>query len=353
MTYVKTSWREAFIYKNSYADYSNSTLARLYVNSQRTYPGNKIRGGKRIEKRALALRYSANYRNDINRFYRNASIHWSSFAYANYSQSADIPVDGVLINSTVFFGDSIKTTPKFVSRDEYKTEHITEEIVAHGFHKASVAILSILVLETCVRIFCLGRRILEKKIEVVFAAFVICISFILDIAFIKGLTMFKVQEYVFILATLIPWRVVRLVNSLIVAVLGQQHLQLKMVYTQKTEINNQLKKEKKEFKKLQRSVETLLALIQATKKRSLLRKLSIQHGVMVNAPSSIKEESEIDLKLEANNREGNNKKSLFANKFTKSKRLSDFLDDQSETSSAGSSMSDLEQRIPFLNGKIN
>lgn len=85
-----------------------------------------------------------------------ASIHWSSSTYANYSQSAE---DGILFNSTVSLVDSIKTSPKFVSMDEYKTEHITEEIVAHGFHKASVAILSILVLEVILTPFGLFPKV--------------------------------------------------------------------------------------------------------------------------------------------------------------------------------------------------
>jgi len=47
----------------------------------------------------------------------------------------------------------------------------------------------------------------------VFDAIVVTVSFIVDVVLLKGLTEFEVQVALFILSFLLPWRVIRLVNS--------------------------------------------------------------------------------------------------------------------------------------------
>lgn len=47
----------------------------------------------------------------------------------------------------------------------------------------------------------------------VFDAVIILASFVVDLVFIKGVPVFVVDESIFILAFLLPWRVIRVVNS--------------------------------------------------------------------------------------------------------------------------------------------
>ena len=47
----------------------------------------------------------------------------------------------------------------------------------------------------------------------VFDSFVIIASFIVDMIFVKGLTMYTIHEFVYILAFMLPWRVIRVTNS--------------------------------------------------------------------------------------------------------------------------------------------
>ena len=46
-----------------------------------------------------------------------------------------------------------------------------------------------------------------------FDSFVILASFVVDLIFIKGLAMYTIHEFVYILAFMLPWRVIRVTNS--------------------------------------------------------------------------------------------------------------------------------------------
>jgi len=47
----------------------------------------------------------------------------------------------------------------------------------------------------------------------VFDATVVIISFVVDVVFLKGLQDFATEDALFILSFLLPWRVIRVVNS--------------------------------------------------------------------------------------------------------------------------------------------
>lgn len=47
----------------------------------------------------------------------------------------------------------------------------------------------------------------------VFDTFVILTSFIVDMIFVKGLSMYTLRQFVYILAFMLPWRVIRVTNS--------------------------------------------------------------------------------------------------------------------------------------------
>ncbi|KAK6972656.1 voltage-gated hydrogen channel 1, partial [Biomphalaria glabrata] len=77
----------------------------------------------------------------------------------------------------------------------------------------------------------------------VFDAIVIIASFAVDLTFIKGLAEFAVDDSIFVLVFLLPWRVIRVVNSLVMAVIDHEHVKLRLLYSRK--------------KKLDKTVETL------------------------------------------------------------------------------------------------
>ncbi|XP_071120833.1 uncharacterized protein [Mytilus edulis] len=114
-----------------------------------------------------------------------------------------------------------------------------EEDIAHAFHKASIAILGFLVLMTLLKVFCYGKEIFKKKLQL-FDGVIVIISFVLDLAFIKGMMEYPLEDAVEILAFLIPWRVIRVANSLVVSVTDQAHLQLKIIYSQKKSTESRL-----------------------------------------------------------------------------------------------------------------
>ncbi|KAH3897331.1 hypothetical protein DPMN_021519 [Dreissena polymorpha] len=119
--------------------------------------------------------------------------------------------------------------------------HSVWEDVAHGLHKASITILGILFFESILKIICMGKEFLSKKLEV-FDTIVVIVSFVVDVVLLRGLTHYKVQDALLILSFLLPWRVIRVVNSLIVAVLDHEHFRLKMLYKEKKMISAQLER---------------------------------------------------------------------------------------------------------------
>ncbi|XP_052802585.1 uncharacterized protein LOC128232854 [Mya arenaria] len=118
--------------------------------------------------------------------------------------------------------------------------HSLMEDIAHGLHKASITILGILFVENLLKLFCMGKTFFIKKLEV-FDAFIVVVSFVVDLVLLKGLTEFPVPDALYILSFLLPWRVIRVVNSLLVAVLDHEHFRLKMLYREKKAVDAQLK----------------------------------------------------------------------------------------------------------------
>ncbi|KAK6191871.1 hypothetical protein SNE40_003451 [Patella caerulea] len=119
-------------------------------------------------------------------------------------------------------------------------KHSVEDDIAHAFHLASITILAILVIETILKTICAGKPFFHRKLEV-FDAVIVLISFLVDLVFLNRLPNYEIQDFVFILAFLLPWRVMRVVNSLVVAVKDHEHFRLKLVYSRKKKIQNSLK----------------------------------------------------------------------------------------------------------------
>ncbi|XP_061187963.1 uncharacterized protein LOC133195979 [Saccostrea echinata] len=131
-----------------------------------------------------------------------------------------------------------------------------EVILAHKLHYCSISILAILVVENVLKLICGGKEYFEKKLEV-FDGIIVVASFVVDLVFIRGLSAYKTQKFVVILAFLVPWRVIRVVNSLVVAVIDHEHFRMKLLYKQKKQVANDLKTSKADNKALQTCIESL------------------------------------------------------------------------------------------------
>ncbi|CAL1526955.1 unnamed protein product [Lymnaea stagnalis] len=131
--------------------------------------------------------------------------------------------------------------------------------VGHKLHYISIAILSVLVVALFLKIFCSGKRFVKSRMQV-FDGIIIIISFVLDLVFIEGLTNMDLDEFVMIMTFLLPWRILRVLNSLIVAVLDKQRLNLKIIYTQKKKISRTLAEVNNKLEVMQRHVEVLQSL---------------------------------------------------------------------------------------------
>lgn len=157
-------------------------------------------------------------------------------------------------NSSTINHDNFDSNNETDDHHDVHTGHSVEEEIAHAFHKASITILAILAVENLCKIFFYGMTFLEKRLEV-FDCVIVFGSLFVDIYFLNGISAYKIQEFVIILAFLVPWRVIRVVNSLVVAVIDHEHFRLKLLYKQKKEVSNELKKTKTDVKTLQQAVD--------------------------------------------------------------------------------------------------
>ncbi|KAK7099243.1 hypothetical protein V1264_003419 [Littorina saxatilis] len=101
---------------------------------------------------------------------------------------------------------------------------------------------------------CSGTHFVKRRIEV-FDAVIILASFVVDLVFLKGLSAFPLDDSIFILAFLLPWRVIRVVNSLVVAVIDHEHVKLRLLYSRKKKLD-------KTVENLRNEVDELKGLLQ-------------------------------------------------------------------------------------------
>ncbi|XP_060075063.1 uncharacterized protein LOC132554769 [Ylistrum balloti] len=118
----------------------------------------------------------------------------------------------------------------FQDKNKYIQHHILHELT-HAFHLGSMVILTILLIETFFKVFAMGKKFLSHKVEV-FDAFVITVSWTLDVIFWEGLWAHPETEAAHIMIFILPWRVIRIVNSFVMVIQEKDHLQLKIVKQQ-------------------------------------------------------------------------------------------------------------------------
>lgn len=116
----------------------------------------------------------------------------------------------------------------------------------HSFHIGSMALLSALLLETFLKIFAMGKHFLNHKLEI-FDAFVIMVSWCLDVAFWEGIWAQPGTEGATLLIFILPWRVIRIVNSFVLVIQEKDLVLLKVV---KQRLRLQLRKDKESTAKL-------------------------------------------------------------------------------------------------------
>ncbi|XP_062595767.1 uncharacterized protein LOC134257137 [Saccostrea cucullata] len=124
-----------------------------------------------------------------------------------------------------------------------------EEKLASAFHGLSLFIVVVLLTETALKVVCFGKHFFNQKLEV-FDACIVLASFTVDFVFVNGMAADDIQDFVFILAFMLPWGVIRVVNSLVVAVRDHEHFRLKLLYTQKKKVeqeNKQLRQDKDKY----------------------------------------------------------------------------------------------------------
>ncbi|KAK7485723.1 hypothetical protein BaRGS_00023024, partial [Batillaria attramentaria] len=124
-------------------------------------------------------------------------------------------------------------------------EHGLLHELTHAFHLGSMIILSILLLETLLKMFAMGKKVLHHKLEI-FDAFVVSVSWALDVAFWEGIWAHPGNEAATILIFILPWRVVRIVNSFVLVIQEKDHVQLKIV---KQRLRLSMKKSKESTRK--------------------------------------------------------------------------------------------------------
>ncbi|KAJ8299343.1 hypothetical protein KUTeg_023403 [Tegillarca granosa] len=116
----------------------------------------------------------------------------------------------------------------FKDPKKYHSHHILHELT-HAFHLGSMVILTLLVIETIVKIMAMGiKKFLHHKIEV-FDAFIVTAAWILDVVFWEGLWAHPENEAANIMIIIFPWRVVRIVNSFVLVIQEKDQVQLKII----------------------------------------------------------------------------------------------------------------------------
>ncbi|KAL8610171.1 hypothetical protein ACOMHN_005945 [Nucella lapillus] len=203
----------------------------------------------------------------FNRFL-GSYIIWNPADYSGHTLAAEcIPIQAAYnatagvapgaLSSLLSFVAALGQRPLKMKPMEH--DHRKYEQMAHKLHYCSISILSFLLLETLLKIASVGKRFLKKKMEL-FDAVVVAISFVLDVVFVQGLTASNMRTFVVILSFLLPWRVLRVVNSLIVTLMHQNRFHLKVLYKQKRKITKQFQEATENIQLLEKQVKVLKSM---------------------------------------------------------------------------------------------
>ncbi|KAL3857188.1 hypothetical protein ACJMK2_011880 [Sinanodonta woodiana] len=156
--------------------------------------------------------------------------------------------------------------------------------VPHILHFGSIGILGLFILELIARLYTDRLEFFRHKVEI-FDAIVIIVSFVLDLVFIntKG-----PESGVGLLIVLRLWRVIRILNGIVMSV--------------KKEADDKLNKERKRRKEFEKELTKYKAYYLAQQKEiKALRSLLCEHGITDIVPSELSRcVSNIDVLAEIN-----------------------------------------------------
>ncbi|CAG5135994.1 unnamed protein product, partial [Candidula unifasciata] len=127
----------------------------------------------------------------------------------------------------------------------HEVDHGVLYELTHTFHLGSMAILSLLLLETMLKVLAMGKKLKHHKLEI-FDAVIVTISWALDVGLSEGIWAHPGSEAATFLMYLLPWRVIRIVNSFVLVIQEKEHVHLKIV---KQRLRQSLKKSKEALDK--------------------------------------------------------------------------------------------------------
>ncbi|XP_012941805.1 uncharacterized protein LOC101862058 [Aplysia californica] len=162
---------------------------------------------------------------------------------SNLSSLMSVVNSSVLQNFTHMNQSALHHRVRRAAKQEvpgHEVDHGLLYDLTHTFHLGSMVILSLLLLETLLKVFAMGKKLRHHKLEV-FDAVVVAISWALDVAFWEGIWAHPGTTAATILIYMLPWRVVRIVNSFVLVIQEKDHVQLKIV---KQRLRQSLKKSK-------------------------------------------------------------------------------------------------------------
>ncbi|KAL4225410.1 Voltage-gated hydrogen channel 1 [Mactra antiquata] len=134
-----------------------------------------------------------------------------------------------------------KELPKPKNMNDYRSEYEKIQTISHTIKYVGFFILSIMTLE-------------------VFDAFIVLISFVLDVVFIDSKWYETGKDVTTVLVLLLPWRIVRIINSFVMTINHKHHIQIMTVRQSKKKVVMKLKKLQHLMLEMRRDVDHLITL---------------------------------------------------------------------------------------------
>ncbi|GBL83579.1 Voltage-gated hydrogen channel 1 [Araneus ventricosus] len=137
---------------------------------------------------------------------------------------------------------------------EAKHHEMEDKTLPHALHYMSIAILSVFIVEIVLKIFAFRAEFFRHKLEV-FDAFVVFLSFALDVSFWE-------QEEINLIIVLRLWRVARILNGVVLSVKTQSEHKLHKERQLREGVEQELAKCRLYTNALEKEVEMLRSLLE-------------------------------------------------------------------------------------------
>ncbi|GFO25911.1 voltage-gated hydrogen channel 1 [Plakobranchus ocellatus] len=129
--------------------------------------------------------------------------------------------------------------------------HTNKEKAQHVLHMLSLAILSVFMVEVCLKIFVERSHLLKQKAEV-FDAIVVIISFTLDVIFTFVSVSSAASDAAGLMVLLRLWRVTRIINGVVMSVKHDAKMKMAVQKKISRKLEHENKKLKSKIEKLER-----------------------------------------------------------------------------------------------------